>query len=65
MQMGNFIDLALYPTGCARQEAVNNSSKATKKKNVLFPETWNGFHGSVGRIFFFFSTSKHVFFSHN
>ena len=43
--------------------------KATKKKNVLFPETWNVFHGSVGWIFFFyflfFSTSKHVFFSHN
>ena len=36
-----------------------------KKKNVLFPETWNVFHGSVGRIIFlfiFFPTSKHVFF---
>ena len=29
------------------------SCKATKK-NVLFPETWNVFHGSVGWIFFLF-----------
>ena len=43
-----------------------HKKKKKKKKNVLFPETWNVFHGSVGQIIIiFFWTSKHVFFSHN